>query len=277
MKRSFLLAAAFALLQGTAAAAPRVWTGGNGDGDWFQPANWDPFGIPAPGDDVVIDMSTTVSLGEGLAAPPIGSLTLGDPAGTYAPILWLSTGLTANGAGTMSTFHPRSTLLSDTSSQIVFTSLTMAQGSSITYTRPGASGPPPSGSGAFINLRVTDTLVVQAGATVTAQGLGYASAAGPQPGATAIYGGGGGGHGAAGGLGGANGAGGGAGGQSYDALRLPGDYGSGGGAGTAAPPACSNSPKELSEALLWNRNSIVPSIINTAIVLIHTPRRTATI
>jgi hypothetical protein len=229
--RSLLLAAGLALLQGTAAAAPKTWSGANGDGDWFEPSNWSPFGIPTVGDDVVIDMSTTVVLAEGLAAPPFNSLTLGDPTGTYAPILWLSTCITVNGVGAVSTFHPRATLLSDTSSQILFTSLVLAQGSSITYTRPAASGPPPAGSGAFINLRIVDVLNVQAGATITAQGLGYPAAGGSQPGATAIYGGGGAGHGAAGGLGGANGAGGGAGGQSYGSLRDPGDYGSGGGLG----------------------------------------------
>ncbi|MBI5239357.1 MAG: hypothetical protein HY926_02710 [Elusimicrobia bacterium] len=186
---------------------------------------------------MIIDMSTTVFISAGAAIPPLNSLTLGDAGGSFAPTLWLSTGIAVSGPGGVSRFYAGATLLADTSAQLTFTNLVLAAGSSITYTRPGASGPPPAGSGAFINLRILDTLTVQAGATITAYGLGYPAVGGPQPGATAIYGGGGGGHGAAGGLGGQPGAGGGVGGQSYDALITPGDYGSGGGLGANIRPA----------------------------------------
>ncbi|HAM36986.1 MAG TPA: hypothetical protein DCP85_13785 [Elusimicrobia bacterium] len=202
-----------------ARASVVVWDGGGNDDSWFNPLNWAPDGVPGVFDDVTIDMSTRVAAPAGISAVNINSLTLGDAGGQFAPTLIVSTGLSAAGAGVVSSLHSSSTLVLDTLSQAVFTGLVLAHGSSMTHT---------AATGAFVNLRVMDALDIQAGATITARGAGYGSNSGVAPGLSAANGGGGGGHGAAGG----SGAFGGAGGGAYDSLKTPGEYGSGGGLGS---------------------------------------------
>ena len=193
-----------------ARASVVVWDGGGNDDSWFNPLNWAPDGVPGVFDDVTIDMSTRVAAPAGISAVNINSLTLGDAGGQFAPTLIVSTGLSAAGAGVVSSLHSSSTLVLDTLSQAVFTGLVLAHGSSMTHT---------AATGAFVNLRVMDALDIQAGATITARGAGYGSNSGVAPGLSAANGGGGGGHGAAGG----SGAFGGAGGGAYDSLKTPGE------------------------------------------------------
>ncbi|MDD5657486.1 MAG: hypothetical protein PHF00_09570, partial [Elusimicrobia bacterium] len=210
-----------------AGARAAVWTGGNGSSNWQDPFNWDPLGVPGPGDDVVIDMSTMVVVPGAVTPVVVRSLTLGDGAGNFAPTLLLSTGISASGAGAVSTLYSSATLIFGTSCQAVFTGLVLTAGSSVAHAGTVGAGPPPLSTGALVNLRVTQTLEVQAGATITALGAGYRGSYGPASGQSSDNGGGGGGHGGTGG----SGALGGGGGGTCDQARAPGDYGSGGGTG----------------------------------------------
>ncbi|MFA6004287.1 MAG: hypothetical protein WC881_09485, partial [Elusimicrobiota bacterium] len=231
--RDLALIAAFCLAAAAPARpAPVSWDGGGGGSSWYDPFNWSPDGIPGVGDDVTIDMSTQVNIPGGLSAVNIRSLTLGDVSGQFSPVLLVSTAMRANGAGTVSALYGSATLLLNTSYQLSFNSLVMASGSSITHAEAAASGPPPVGSGPMLNLRVVDFLEVQAGASITARGKGYAPVSGTAPGASSANGGGGGGHGGGGGAGAFGGAGGGA----YGLLVTPRDYGSGGGNGDITLP-----------------------------------------
>jgi hypothetical protein len=68
----------------------KIWTGGGGDLNWFNPANWAPFGVPTSADDVTIPATKaivtisggvattaalTVASGAGLVIAPTGGLT----------------------------------------------------------------------------------------------------------------------------------------------------------------------------------------------------------
>lgn len=65
----------FTLIIGTASAATRTWQLASGEGDWFDPLNWDgQTTVPAAGDDVVVNTPGTVLLTN--STPALASLSL---------------------------------------------------------------------------------------------------------------------------------------------------------------------------------------------------------
>ena len=223
MSATLLLSA----LSGRAEAATLTWTGGAGDGQWTSALNWTPAQVPTSADDVTIDVTRTVNVGGSIA---FNSLTLGDAAGSNAPVLAISAAVSTGGSLTI---EPGAALRQNTAAPLGFGSIVVLPGGSITH---GAN----AGSRSFvINLNVAQGFDLQAGATVSASGLGYAGAGqntnqggfGPGGGKAVnnqAEGGGGGGHGGVGGNG-RNFAG--SGGAAYDSPTSPTDLGSGGGAG----------------------------------------------
>ncbi|MBI5744913.1 MAG: hypothetical protein HY952_10240 [Elusimicrobia bacterium] len=166
---------------------------------------------------MTIDANVTVTA----ASFPINfnTLTLG---GVNSPTLKLSTG-TAN-AGSL-VINNKSVFEQNSSLPLTFSYVTINSGGKLTHT-PNSSSRQYS-----VNLNVTGDLVLQAGATIYLDWLGYASDSGPGKGFNAEgASGGGGGHGGAGGNSNAV-----SGGIAYDLAANPGDLGSGGGrAGSGA-------------------------------------------
>lgn len=204
------------LLLAPLAAAQNTWTGG-AVGDWHDGLNWS-AGVPGPADDVLIDADSLVIAYATNPAVSLNSLTLGDGAGTFAPVLRLRRGAQLGAAQ----LHPRAALQLDTTDLMLAAGVFLAQGSSVTaWTVPSALG------GGAARFSVTGTFDVGAGATVTVAGRGYAPEGGPGAGAagSAASGGGGGGHAGAGG----NAGGGAAGGAAYGFVSSATLPGSGGG------------------------------------------------
>ena len=65
-----LIMGAAAALTSSAHAITRAWDGGGATGSWHTPANWNPNGVPAAGDDVVINVPgfITVTFSSGVTA-----------------------------------------------------------------------------------------------------------------------------------------------------------------------------------------------------------------
>ncbi|MBI2384690.1 MAG: hypothetical protein HYV14_01630 [Elusimicrobia bacterium] len=202
-----------------AEAATVSWTGAS-DGNWFNAANWSPAQVPTSADDAVIDLNATVSASGGTSIA-FATLTLGDAAGNFAPTLRLSAAQSTSGSVTI---HRGARLQQDTNQQIVFGALDVKPGGLLTHTANT------SARSFLLNLSVTGNFDLQAGATIAANGQGYAPGVGTQngfgPGA-GVYGGdgSGAGHGGAGGRGSSGALGGGA----YDNTTNPTELGSGGG------------------------------------------------
>ncbi|PIR16004.1 MAG: hypothetical protein COV48_11165, partial [Elusimicrobia bacterium CG11_big_fil_rev_8_21_14_0_20_64_6] len=204
-----------------AQAATITWTGG-ADGNWFNSANWSPAQVPTSVDDAVIDANASVLIG-GAVPATFNTLILGNTSGTTAPALRVSGTISTSGGLTVQ----RGAMLRQETTQLsTVGQLVVADGGVILH-------PVNVSSQAFtVNLAVTGNLTVQAGASITADGAGYAGGNPKQVGHGPGGGGGsgsksgaGGGH---GGLGG-DGTSGAAGGGAYDNLTSPSDFGSGGG------------------------------------------------
>jgi len=58
-------------------AVTKTWDGGGAGSTWEDPLNWNPDGVPAPNDDVVLDVNDlTVSINSAVTVGPSGSITL---------------------------------------------------------------------------------------------------------------------------------------------------------------------------------------------------------
>lgn len=228
-----LWACLLGFLPASASAASINWTGTAGDGLWTTASNWTPVQVPTAADDVTIDATKTVTVN---AAVAFNSLTLGDTAGTTAPVLFVSAPVTTSGSVVI---NKAATLRESGVSKLSFGSITVRSGGALTHA--GNS----SARSNILNVAVSGDFDLQSGAAISLDGLGYAGGLGagcgtttpgrgPGGGTGAAYtasynGGGGGGHGGFGATGG--GAGGGAGGAAFDAVTNPVDLGSGGGGG----------------------------------------------
>jgi hypothetical protein len=216
------MAALLLCLPLAASASALNWTGGAANGDWFDSANWSPAQVPTASDDATIDANSTVTV-SGASPAAFASLTLGDAAGTNAPMLKVAGSLSSSG---LLTVEPRASLQQASANQLSLGQVIVAPGGVLTHA-------PNAGTRvAVLNLSVSGDFDLQAGATITANGLGYAGGApfgagsGPGGGGEGDFvSGAGGGHGGNGG----NGAGGTAGGKGYDSITSPTDLGSGGG------------------------------------------------
>jgi phosphodiesterase/alkaline phosphatase D-like protein len=203
-----------------------VWTGGSGA--WGTATNWTPTGVPSGGSRVTIDKSVTVTAsGTGIQ---FYTLTVGDAAGTFAPTLVLSTGVTS---GRDLTVYKNATLTQGISAPLAFAGdVSFQTGATLTHSAIGTS--PPT---AEVNLSVAGTFTLSAGATIAVSGLGYnggnanqngtiSGAGGGNVGAATQDGGSGGGHGGPGGAVGSE-----AGGLVNDTVTNPTAPGSGGAGG----------------------------------------------
>ncbi len=212
---------------------PFTWTGGGGNNLWYTAANWNPNGIPGAGSPVTIAPAADVSVYVPNTAQPISfsSLTIGglDPA--FSANLTLATTVARGGSVLV---RKSAGLTLATSRQILLDGdFTMLSGSSLTH-RPFAV------TVSSVNIKITGTFDIQAGATVTVSSMGFAG--GPSGGAsfgTGPGGGGASGASSAGGAGGGHGGlGGGAGantqGPANDDTYNPEWAGSGGGGGDFA-------------------------------------------
>lgn len=217
-------------------AATISWSGSSSS-DWFNAANWTPAQVPTAADDAVIDANSTVLIGGAIPAT-FNSLLLGNALGTTVPVLRVTGTISTPGGLTI---QRNAVLRNETTQLSTFGQVTVANGGAITHLANS------SARSFVVNLSVTGDFDLQAGATITAAGKGYAggtssngSGPGAGRGATGFCDstGGGAGHGGAGGA---------AitrnlspGGGSYDALLDPNDLGSGGGA--AGDPGCGGGP-----------------------------------
>lgn len=207
--------------------SPFTWIGGSGS--WYTTTNWSPTGTPDAGSPVTIDKSVTVTLLS--TDPPIhfSSITLGDAAGTFSPVLSIATTVAKGGSVLM---HPGSTLTQGTALPLsIDGDWTMESGSllnsALVTTNP---------ENAKVDVSVTGIFDLRSGAAITSSGLGFAGGAlngGSGSGygfgrgsASSSAGGSGAGHGSAGGAAGTN-----SGGTGYDSALNPVLAGSGGGGG----------------------------------------------
>ncbi|MDD5302284.1 MAG: hypothetical protein PHS14_04170 [Elusimicrobia bacterium] len=200
-----------------------------GSGLWNTATNWSPNGIPSAGSRVIIDANATVTAS--VTAIRFFTLTLGDPAGTFAPVLLLSTAIAASRDMTV---YKNATFTSGVVSTLTFTGdVSFLQGSLLNHSANTTS---PQTSA--LNFQVAGTFSLQAGATAAVSGLGFNGGA-ANGGIGVIIGGGGGngsaasssggsgaGHGGSGGAAGPNAV-----GVTYDSLLSPALAGSGGGGG----------------------------------------------
>lgn len=205
------------------------WTG-SASNDWFNAANWSPAQVPSAADDVVIDLNTTVSASGGTSIS-FATLALGDAAGTFAPTLRLSAAQNTSGSVTV---HRGAKLQQDTNQQVIFGSLTVMPGSTLTHTANSST------RSFLINMSVTGDFDLQPGATVAANAVGYAGGSGYQVAGSGP--GGGAGNASSSGSGGGHGGTGGLGrnatlppGSANDGVTNPIDLGSGGGGGISNP------------------------------------------
>ncbi|MBI5245536.1 MAG: right-handed parallel beta-helix repeat-containing protein, partial [Elusimicrobia bacterium] len=206
------------------------WTNAAGDLNWHTAGNWSPEGVPGEHHFVTIDRDDIVAVSASSPAITFAGLTLGDAAGSFSPTLKVSTTIVA-ASGWLTVFKG-ATLEQSTTMQLVLSSGTVMSGGLLTHTANPAGG---TRSMALSILSVGD-FDVQAGATISVAGKGYAGGTGGAAGSGSGGGqfsttGGGGGHGGGGG-GGSDGLA--SGGAGYDSLTGPSDLGSGGGAGTGA-------------------------------------------
>jgi len=208
--------------------SPKTWSGGGGNGLWNTATNWNPNGVPTKTDAVTIPIAANISaIGAQIA---FSSLTLGSPAN---PVVALTLSTTISNGGSV-LIYKNSGLTQATTRQLVFDGdFTMVSGSSLSHTSESATAI------SSVNIRVTGTFDLQAGATINVMGRGYrggivdGAGNGPCPGGTDIGNNEGGGGACYGGIGGGGvGAPGGAGGTAiYGSYTAPIDMGSGGGGG----------------------------------------------
>lgn len=208
-----------------------TWTGGGGNAFWVTSGNWDAGRVPQATDIVVIN-SNNVSVSVRASDAPIGffSLTLGGASGNASNLTIATT--VASGYDVY--IYGKSGLTQATTQQLLLSGdFTMLSGSSMTHLSQAVGV-------SSVNIKVAGTFDLQAGATITVNGLGYAGGPVANPGsgpgaglggATNQYGGGGAGHGGVGGAG-ANNVG--SGGPPYDSLSAASYVGSGGGGGKGA-------------------------------------------
>ncbi len=217
--RKGIIATAFTSLGSTTTLSSpgQTWVGPSG-GDWNNPANWDNGAVPVSTDPVTINAAVLVVTYA--TNPPVAfkSLALGDEQGANSPILLLSTG-TAVSTGTVM-IYPNATLALNTTEQVVVSTLTMYSGSLLTHSSNSAT------MQYVVNLKVVNTFDLQAGSSITVDGLGYANGYGPGKGLVNGLHGSGGGHGGQGANSSVSG------GAAYDLLANPTDLGSGGGGGS---------------------------------------------
>jgi len=207
--------------------APKKWVGGV-NLQWNTAANWSPSGVPGKNDSVTINVPASVDAS--VTGISFSSLTLGSPGGGVAVALTMSTGVTSGGSVII---YKDAGLTLATLDTIRFNGdLTMVSGSSLSHRGNAAA------QSYEADLEVSGLFDLQAGASVTAVGVGYRGGAANQPGSgpkpgggTSINntGGGGAGHGGAG-----SGGTGGTGGGTSDAAANPVELGSGGGGGRIA-------------------------------------------
>lgn len=212
-------------LPAAASAATIAWTGAANTA-WFNAANWSPAQVPTSADQVVIDLNGTVVVSGGTSIA-FANLTLGDAAGTFAPTLRLSASENTGGSVTVLS---RALIQQDTTQQIVLGAMSVLPGGMLTHTANSAL------RSAIINLSVAGNFNLQGGASINADGKGYAggsplaNGSGPGAGIGTTGSGSGAGHGGLGGSGPSS-----AGGGGYDDLTNPADLGSGGGGAHNTP------------------------------------------
>lgn len=225
-KLGFLLIAAFA--PSRALAASISWTGAASDGNWFNAANWSPAQVPTSVDDVTIDTNGIVSA-TGTIAVNFNSLALGDSVGNASPNLEVSAPVSA---GSLTVFA-NAVFQQQSAQTLNFVSVLVEPGGVMTHAANASSRV------TVLDLNVSGDFTLQAGASITVDGLGYAGGKydsnGSGPGGGGWQGGNAIGTGSGFGEGGAHGGDGGgaasgpAGGTAYDSLMNPTDLGSGGG------------------------------------------------
>ncbi|MFA5140017.1 MAG: FlgD immunoglobulin-like domain containing protein [Elusimicrobiota bacterium] len=211
-----------------ASGAAVSWTGLGDGSSWQDAANWSGSAVPAAGDSVTIATSVVVWASSETVLT-LSSLTLGD--GACAAHLMLSTGMAGVGGVVV---RGTSTLEFDTGLVSSVGSLSVESGGLITQSGPTA--------GSTVAVRILATSFdLQAGATVSVVGKGYAGGgaigdgAGPGGGIGGYVGiaGGGGGYGGAGGAGGGYLGAEGRGGYAFGSMDVSTSGGSGGGGGLA--------------------------------------------
>ncbi len=206
--------------------SPKTWAGACNN-NWYNPACWSPAGVPGANDAVTIGIAASVVVTASSPSISFSSLTLGSPSGAVAGLTIATT--IASGGSVL--IYGGAGLTQSTTRQLVFDGdFTMLSGSSLTHTAESAT------SISSVNVRVTGTFDLQAGATINVMGKGYRGGAvdtagfGPGAGGTDTANGesgGGAGHGGYGGTG--VGAPGGGGGGTYGSQTAPVNMGSGGG------------------------------------------------
>ncbi len=190
------------------AAAPVTWDGGGGTPYWDTPGNWNPDGVPGPGDDVSITNGYSVILTNVQA---VGSLLVTNATltfGGYDTVQLTATNVTVAGAGgriTHTNYSTNAVLLPEHRVHLVCTNLTVATNAVITVNGRGFLGGLASAS--------------------------HPNGFGPAPG-YGQTGGGGGGHGGVGAKGYVYVPG----GTNYDSALVPTNAGSGGGASHSVSP-----------------------------------------
>ncbi|KKR95606.1 MAG: hypothetical protein UU48_C0047G0001, partial [Candidatus Uhrbacteria bacterium GW2011_GWF2_41_16] len=138
------------------------WTGLAGDGNWSNPANWLNGKLPTANDTVLLATRDTIDI----SSPTIfHSLALGDTQGLSAPILLISTGITFTGNLTL---NRNAVLAQNTTEPIHAASLYMLAGSKIEHTANTDI------RRSVVNLEVAGDFVMEAGSSITVDGLGYA-------------------------------------------------------------------------------------------------------
>jgi hypothetical protein len=223
--RPLLLASLLALPAATGHAALKQWSG-QGDGtSWNDASNWTPVGSPQTGDDVAIS-SSVVIVANSAAGVAVQSLTLGD--GVSSTTLRTSTGIIVSGHLVVKS---SSVLQFDGTEHVVASSATLEAGALATHFGPVNA----STVSAVFRVGAFD---LQAGATISATGLGMRGGLAVAPGSGNGGGGAGSGGSGAGGAGHASGGGRGGvilnGGSAYGDPQNGFDLGSGGG-GSLAP------------------------------------------
>lgn len=160
MKSPLLLALPFLAAALPASAITRTWGDGGADDNFNNPANWNPTGAPADGDDLVFPASTAAStVNNNLTGRTFGSLTIQKAITIAGNAFTLTGGLTASGSGVV-----RSEVNIDAN-------ITLGADQTFTCT----TGSLVFGGNVAFGAR---TLTVSSGRTVTFQGLTGSSTAG---------------------------------------------------------------------------------------------------
>ncbi|MDD5657006.1 MAG: fibronectin type III domain-containing protein, partial [Elusimicrobia bacterium] len=147
--------------------SPKTWTGGGGNSDWNTAANWSPAGVPTAGSPVTINLRTANVTVTAASAISFSSLTIGGTGNDFHSSLYIASTVARGGSVLI---YGNGGLVQGTTKTLVFEGdMTMLRGSSITH-RPDAGEP----AIAEVDIEVTGTLDMQAGATVTVSARGFA-------------------------------------------------------------------------------------------------------